>query len=218
MKLPNMRKIHLIVAVLALFAIMPCARASADSIVYDITLGGAGGSSSFDGTNLSGIVTVNSIQSTTFNPLVVNPAVAISGGQMQLFGVTASYNNDNSWTIDDGGTFQITGALPGGAPTILLTGNLDGGTILKKGGNSMTENLFFSGGVFDPSISSWVNFEGSITLNFFANIQPNGNFDSVNAPGGNVNAFGVPLPSSAFLLGFGLLGLAGLRMRKPFQD
>jgi len=212
MKLPRLRKIHLAVLVVALLALMPLAQASAASITYNLNAG-AGGATSFDAFgNLLGVnIPILGIQAEggVFHPII--------DGKLN-FNTTGTFVG-STWTFNPG-NFSITGAVPDfgiGAGSTILSGTFQGGASIIPPGPLLFENLAFEGN-FHNHIQTW-DFTGSLTFTFTADINlGTGVFTSTSSPMGGALAHGVPLPPSAILLGFGLFGLVGLRLREPSRD
>jgi hypothetical protein len=200
--------------------------------------GGSGGSMNFtlgmgNSLTVTGAPITNLVQFPSFlNFPVVGGLLNLSTGACES-GCTKFNKGSGTSTLffDDGGSLSIVGEIPSigiKTPTTLITAFFDSNGIENHEANASLNSKTHHGGIdgyldvsfIDPTIVQALNLLGGSGNGYisemFINLTFNANNNSWN---GNINSTDLiikpsPEPSSLFLLGSGMLGVAGFLRRK----
>ncbi|MGD0585355.1 MAG: hypothetical protein ABSA86_06220 [Oryzomonas sp.] len=155
----------------------------------------------------------------------------ITGGFLNFVTGPLTGTTGNIWNFAQGGSITVTGGFNNNVSTPLLSGAFDSVSVTQMPLNGLPLTFAIVGGTFSAvgsqSIYNYFNIPSDstsasgINLSFLATSGITNNSLTSNsiASGNIVNVLcndpaPTPIPAAAWLLGSGLLGLAGLRSRR----
>jgi hypothetical protein len=224
------------IALIAFAVLAPLANADSEIGKQIDFMGGQGGSINFT-LGMGNSLSVMGAPLATIEQLPSNEFFGIVGGALNFTtgpcetGCTNKGSGTSTLFFDDGGSFTITGAIPTlGINSIitLVQGSFDSFLNEKHETNTVLNSKTGHGGIngylfvsfIDPTLVHALNLlggqgKGFLTEMFF-NLSFNNNNDSWSGSVNSTDLIITPLPepSSLFLLGSGLLGVAGFLGRK----
>jgi hypothetical protein len=226
---------NLILAVLFMAALISSPGAARASLYLDYQLAGnqSSGSAYYNPAADSALHGTNiSVVSLYGNETPLNSGVSqgIQSGLLSFttggLSGTSTIGNTTVWNFGTPGSLTLTGgisALGIASGSNLLTGAFTSATATQINYGYFKFDLVFTsfGGTSNQTINNYFGVlpgtnPDTMTMTFYANAINGGGFRSTNIVSGNItdNPTPAPIPAVAWLLGTGLMGLAGLRRRE----